>query len=234
MEPGPLADCSQGSAASSSDCSERGCACCGTAKPTHTASASLADTGPTSLATATSDQLTLAGLPAPRSSAVASRVKTSVRLDVVPGLQASNQDYGRSSPASFASYDPATSSWRTSRASLFEDSTPFSQTWPMSGTTRNGTAYRHAPSALPIYELASGFWPTPVADDTGHRTRPFSQGGVSLSHVLGGPTNPRWIEWLMGFPVGWTCAARSATPLCPRSQNGSADTSSRETEHARR
>jgi hypothetical protein len=193
----------------------------GRSNPMTSADASSPGTGPTSLATATSDQLTLDGLPVPRSSAVASRVKTSVRLDVVPGLQASNPDYGRSSPASFATYDPTTCSWRTSQGSLFEDSTEFSETWPMSGTTRNGIAYRHAPSALPIYELASGFWPTPVADDTGYRSRPFSQGGVSLSHVLGGPTNPRWLEWLMGFPPGWTHAGPSETPSCRPSRNGS-------------
>jgi len=193
----------------------------GKLKPTTSADECSSATGPMSLVTATSDQLTLNGLPAPRSSAVASRVKTSVRLDVVPGLQASNQDYGRSSPASFATYNPTTCSWRTCQASLFEDSTEFSETWPMSGTTRNGIAYRHAPSALPIYELASGFWPTPVADDTHHRTKPFSQGGISLSHLIGGPTNPRWLEWLMGFPMGWTDVERSATLLCRRSLNGS-------------
>lgn len=91
----------------------------------------------------------------------------------------------------------------------------------MSGTTRNGTAYRHAPSALPTYELASGFWPTPVADDTGYRSKPFSQGGVSLSHVLGGPTNPRWLEWLMGFPVGWSNAEHLETPWSRPSPSGS-------------
>jgi hypothetical protein len=42
--------------------------------------------------------------------------------------------------------------------------------------------------------------------------------------------NPRFVEWLMGFPVGWTelcetapsVSADSAMPLCPTAPNGSA------------
>jgi hypothetical protein len=59
-----------------------------------------------------------------------------------------------------------------------------------------------------------GFLPTPVADDCGHRTKPYAQGGRALSFVLGGPASPEYLEWLMGFPEGWTDpdAALSATP----------------------
>jgi hypothetical protein len=220
---------SQESAAWTLASSEPVCARCGNAKPTSSAEPCCAATGPTSPATAmfeSSVGRVDKSHPQLRSSAAVSRVRTSVRLDVVPGLQASNQDYGRSSPASFATFDPATSSWRTSQDSLFEASTPFSQTWPMSGMTRNGTAFRQRPSALPTYEAASFFWPTPVADDTGHRRKPFAQGGVSLSHVLGGRANPDWIDWLMGFPVGWSSpgdsdAAPSATASFPKSQSTS-------------
>jgi hypothetical protein len=47
-------------------------------------------------------------------------------------------------------------------------------------------------------------FPTPVADDTGHRSSHYAQGGTALSMVAGGPLNPTWVEWLMGFPAGWT------------------------------
>jgi hypothetical protein len=219
---------SQASEDSTSASSGPGCEPFGKSRSIPSADESLSGTSPAPDATPMSDQLTLANSPTPRSSVVASRVKTSVRLAVVPGLQASNQDYGRSSPESFAEYDPDTSSWRTSQDSLFEESTPFSQTWPMSGMTRNGTAYRQRPSALPTYEHESFFWPTPVADDTGHRKNPFSQGGVSLSHVLGGRANPDWIDWLMGFPVRWSspdapAAMPSGTPSSRKSQSGSGD-----------
>ncbi len=132
----------------------------------------------------------------------ASPAKTSVTLDVVPGLKASRADYGLTSPKSFARYDLATSSWRTLQASLLEDSAEWSATWPASGMTRNGTAFRRRPSAPITYELASGYWPTLVASET-KRTTPYNQGGHSLSYTLGGLPNPRWAEWLMGFPEGW-------------------------------
>lgn len=28
--------------------------------------------------------------------------------------------------------------------------------------------------------------------------------------------NPEWVEWLMGFPIGWTDSEGWATPLFPR------------------
>ena len=37
--------------------------------------------------------------------------------------------------------------------------------------------------------------------------RPNRNGGVDLPTVLGGVPNPTWIEWLMGFPAGWTDCA---------------------------
>lgn len=136
------------------------------------------------------------------SSSAASPARTSVRLDVVPELKASSRDYGLRWPRSFATYDPDTSSWRTPQGSLLEGWAEWSATWPASGTTRNGTAFRRRPSAPRTYGHASGFWPTPVASE-GKRTTPYKQGGHSLSYVLGGRPNPEWTGWLMGFPAGW-------------------------------
>lgn len=138
-------------------------------------------------------------------SPVASPVKTSVTLASVPALKASRADYGLSSPASFANFDPNTSSWKTSRRSLRGELIEFSGTWPQAGMMRNGTAYRLRPSAPLIYELASGFLPTPVASESKRgATTPYSQGGYSLSFALGGRPNPRFVEWMMGFPDQWT------------------------------
>ena len=33
----------------------------------------------------------------------------------------------------------------------------------------------------------------------------------------GGRLNPTWVEWLMGFPLGWTELPRSETPLSRKS-----------------
>jgi hypothetical protein len=42
-----------------------------------------------------------------------------------------------------------------------------------------------------------------------------------------GSLNPTWVEWLMGFPLGWTDLEPSETPSSRRSPNGSAAGSSK-------
>lgn len=36
------------------------------------------------------------------------------------------------------------------------------------------------------------------------------------THRVGGHLNPAWVEWLMGYPEGWTDLEHSATPSSPR------------------
>ncbi|MGG2046734.1 hypothetical protein ABFY72_29270 [Burkholderia gladioli] len=55
-----------------------------------------------------------------------------------------------------------------------------------------------------IEAVSSRMYPTPVADDTGHRKAKYAQGGTPLSHFAGGQLNPEWVEWLMGWPIGHT------------------------------
>jgi hypothetical protein len=82
--------------------------------------------------------------------------------------------------------------------------------------------------------IGSGSWPTPMArdwKDTGDMT------GVPENSILprvvdrieregGGSLNPTWVEWLMGFPTGWTDCAPSGTRSSRRSRNGSGNASS--------
>ena len=130
--------------------------------------------------------------------------KTSVSLENAPGFRASLRDYGLTSPDLFVKWDRDSCCWKTAQVSLFGGLEKFSGTWPSSGMTRNGIAYRLRPLAPITYELASGFWPTPLASETGWRRTRFAQGGCSLSFALGGYPNPVWVEWLSGFPLKWT------------------------------
>lgn len=66
-----------------------------------------------------------------------------------------------------------------------------------------------------------GLVPTPLAKDAfrgglsleaKERRAAKTKTGLSLPEELGGPLNPTWIEWLMGFPEGWTEVGPSATP----------------------
>jgi hypothetical protein len=61
-------------------------------------------------------------------------------------------------------------------------------------------------------------WITPMARDyKGHTNNPETRGygGTLPDQVLersgGGQLNPTWVEWLMGWPLGWTDSSASAT-----------------------
>ena len=53
-------------------------------------------------------------------------------------------------------------------------------------------------------------WPTPTVCGNHNRKgcSPTSGDGlavaVSKEECSGGPLNPTWVEWLMGWPIGWT------------------------------
>lgn len=68
--------------------------------------------------------------------------------------------FGRSSRASFAYFDPASSCWKTCQATFLSGLETFSETWPDSGTTRNGSAYELRISERPTCESACSSWPT--------------------------------------------------------------------------
>jgi hypothetical protein len=104
---------------------------------------------------------------------------------------------GASTPDSFASFDPASCSWRTSQRSLVEDLETFSETWPRSGTMRGGTAYRLPPLAPLTVATGSGLLPTPEASE--HQGLAMRSGGRS--------------------PRNFTPSSEEPTPLCERSEH---------------
>lgn len=90
----------------------------------------------------------------------------------------------------------------------------------------------------PTLTGAVKLWPTPTARDYRGQHRPGSEAFVNrLNHPRGvslvedlqregiiGQLNPPWVEWLMGFPIGWTdCDAlgmQSFPSRCIRSLRG--------------
>jgi hypothetical protein len=53
-------------------------------------------------------------------------------------------------------------------------------------------------------------WPTPTAADSythalkSSQQKEGSRHSLNLPSAVGGQLNPMWVEWLMGFPTGWT------------------------------
>ena len=45
--------------------------------------------------------------------------------------------------------------------------------------------------------------------------------GLAAQRGVGGSLNPTWVEWLMGFPLGWTDLEPSATPSSRKSRKSS-------------
>ena len=71
---------------------------------------------------------------------------------------------GLTSLGSFATWDPDSSAWKTSRASLFEAGwEPYSGTWPRWGSMRSGACSRRPPLAPRTSGSGSTSWPTPDA-----------------------------------------------------------------------
>ncbi len=311
---------SQASVASTSDSRELGCAPSGRSSRTPTAEPSSPSTSPTPSDSRTCE--TSAPTTSPRS--ISSAEASPARISAAPAKEqestASARVFGPSSLGSLASFDPDTSSWRTSQLSLETSGLDeFSETWPRAGMTRSGIAYLLRPLAPLTAGTASGSLPTPRATDgdkggrgdllavvrtgkgsrrkewptphgmskPGQHRRPgpsgnelgravneeerrswptptatpsgpdfaqaqrlttdggddlatavaretfptpidgAGQGGRNLREAApGGPLNPMWVEWLMGFPPEWTALPPSATPLSRRSRSGSADGSS--------
>lgn len=205
------------------------------------------------------------------------RARTSARQEKVKALPGPDQGFGQKWRASFARFDPDTSSWRTHQHSLLGGLELYSETWPKWGSMRNGECLERQTLERPTGESVSGYWQTPVADDAVQRElgKWNSRGEPKLSAQVmlptpratdwdkntrtpegamreaqrkgGGPQdlgaavalfpiptvcgnhnrkgasatsgdglatvvnkdslgqlNPTWVEWLMGWPIGWT------------------------------
>lgn len=207
----------------------------GKLKSTPTVSVSSPSTGPMSSDIETSGQSTGQQLSLSMSCAEGSPAKTSALPGNALALMVNAQACGVNTSESFAHFDRDSSSWKTYQGSLLTNTwDAFSETWPRAGTMRNGIVYQQQQLAPLTDATGSGLWPTPIVDDASNcggksRVRNMLKGqyqGLNAFVVsnLGEPhgsLNPNWVEWLMGYPIGWTDLGDSATPLSRKLRNGS-------------
>ena len=105
---------------------------------------------------------------------------------------ASEADSSTSSPESFATWDHATSSWKTFQRSFLEEWAPFSESWPRSGMTLNGAAIRLPQLVRRTDVTESSSLPTAGANDW--------KGSAKL-----GQRNGQLDEWAENLPDWIEC-----------------------------
>jgi len=173
------------------------------------------------------------------SSRAASRAKTFPQQENGPGLvKELEAAFGPKSSDLLASYDRATSSWRTLQTCLValvrneaDGLAEYSETWPSAGIMQNGKTYQRQPWALPIAENASGLLPTPskgCARAAGYpistmcRSFLIGKGQVRSIHYFAAAgadlsTIATAYEMMQGFPRNWTELQPSEMPSSRKS-----------------
>ena len=124
---------------------------------------------------------------------------------------------GRRWSGLLARYDLASCSWRTAQSSLLEGWDEFSETWPKWGSMHSGESFQRRPWVPLTSGKESGLqadpplWRTPSASVVEPKSSVVKLTGrkptdpqVGLADQVGSPLNPMWVEWLMGWPLGWT------------------------------
>jgi hypothetical protein len=134
-------------------------------------------------------------------------VRTLARQEGARGSTDPRAVYGMRWLGSFAKYSRDTSSWKTAQNLLLADSDEYSEAWPKWGLMRNGVSSELVTLARRMSAKEYGFVPTPTASNTkAHHMRGADKGKAREARSYGdrGPLNPEYLEWLMGWPVGWT------------------------------
>jgi hypothetical protein len=133
--------------------------------------------------------------------------RTLVQQGKAQELTENDQECGDTWRGWLAKYDPDTSSWRTAQCSLLEDLNESLATLPRSGMTRNGLLWELPMLGQITSETESGLLlPTPTCHNAKEGAHPseYNRNTPTLATHAGGQLNPTWVEWLMGWPLGWT------------------------------
>ena len=130
-----------------------------------------------------------------------------------------NRVFGGRCYESLASYDRESSSWRTSQLSLFEEDAKLLDRLPKSGIAQNGQLYQLETLELRISDGDGLRLPTPTATDAKMNpctpSRHTGKHATCINTVIGqteeaqqlgqkARLSPLFVEWMMGFPIGWT------------------------------
>jgi hypothetical protein len=126
---------------------------------------------------------------------------------------------------------PAARDWRSESCTPEYQETRNQET--RNQETRNQETRNQETRGKTLPWVVQNMWPTPRASDAekGPRTAEGAAKEVARGHgpdlpaVAGGSLNPTWVEWLMGFPEGWTVLDPSEMPSSRRSRKPSGEQS---------
>ena len=134
-------------------------------------------------------------------------VKTLVQQEKVQGLTENEVVCGNTWQESSEKWSQLSLLSKTPLCSALEDSVLSSKTLPRWGMMRNGECFQQPPLVLITKEKGCGLLlPTPTCHNSVEGAYPaeYTRVTPTLATHAGGKLNPVWIEWLMGWPQGWT------------------------------
>ena len=164
-------------------------------------------------------------------SAVDFRVKISASQEKEREYMEKGLVFGLSIGELLTIYDLDSQSWKMSECLFTGDLAKYSEALQKSGMMRNGKIYEQSTWVRRTGEKGYGLLPTPQAIDGNGRcikyptpTARDCRGGrlpetlklsgrtennslndkVNSLEKTTGQLNPQWVDWLMGYPVGWT------------------------------
>lgn len=148
-----------------------------------------------------------------------SRARTSPQQTSMPReFQEPSQDSGSSSPESSERFDLDLLLSKTALDSVSSGLTSSLAICQDSGTMQNGVCSPVTMSPRPTRDKDAGSWPTPRCMMKSSMVVCKRKTALNLEErvavvdgVSGGYLNPPWIEWLMGWPIGWTACTFSET-----------------------
>ena len=94
----------------------------------------------------------------------------------------------------------------TGKALEMEGMGPHAEKWPTPTSRANPDCQSERKRHTPALESAVKMFPTVTVQDAKNNAGPSQseRNTPPLNAIAGGQLNPTWVEWLMGFPIGWT------------------------------
>lgn len=145
------------------------------------------------------------------------RARTLAQMVMVPASMDAVPDCGQKWRESSVRYGLRSSAWKTLRDSE-EKVLPWSSViLPKWGMAASGSVFQHRTAERPMKETGCGLWPTAKATIRGDcpserlRRTPDLPSAIKMRLLPNGSEppqdgqlNPEWVEWFMGWPIGWT------------------------------